>query len=122
ADALKLALARVRVEKREQRSQVRKIEEWEPFPVGVVEDELKALLLRLVRVEDLREEPRAEVRERCADGHSGPDPAQREVLDGKARGRKGAPELGGAFLGGPSRSPGFASPETSPFTSAVKTE
>ena len=85
ADASELVLARVGVEEREQRAQVREIEERKPLLVGVVEDEREALLLGLVRAEDLREQERSEVGHRGSHRNARADSAEREVLDREAR-------------------------------------
>ena len=85
ADALERVLALVRVEVGEQRAQVGEVEQREAVLVGEAEDEREALLLRLVRLEDLREQLRAEVGDGCAHGHARADAAEREELDREAR-------------------------------------
>ena len=81
ADPLELFLARVRLEEGEQRPQVGQVEQRQALLVRVMEDEREALLLRLVRVEDLGEQLRAEVGDGRPHRHAGADPAEREVLD-----------------------------------------
>ncbi len=98
ADAPQLLASAVRVEEREQRAQVGEVEEREALLVRVVEDELEALFLRRVRAQHLRQEERAEVRDRRAHRHAGADAAEGQVLDRKAGRGEGEPELGRALL------------------------
>ena len=123
ADARELGLAGVGVEEGQKRPQVGEVEERQALLVGVAGDEPEALLLRLVRLEDLRQELRAEVAHRGAHRHAGPDPAEAQVLDREAVRGEGDAEVGGA-LRAPGRrpAPGVERPETSPFTSATNTE
>ena len=98
ADALQLRLALVGVEEGQQRAQVGEVDQRQPLLVGVVEDEPEALLLRLVRAEDLGQQLRPEVRHRRAHRHAGADPAEREVLGREARRRERQAELRLALL------------------------
>ena len=95
-----LGLALVGVEEGQQRAQVGEVEQRQALLVGVVEDEPEALLLRLVGLEDLREQLRPEVatpsraparRRRCRR-------ATRNST-GKPVGANGDAELGRALLG-----------------------
>ena len=86
-----------------------------------MEDEVETGLLGLVRLEHLGHEAGPEVRDRGPDRDAGADAADREVLVGKPVGAYGDAELGVALGAGPSGSPGAATPDTSPFTSATKT-
>jgi hypothetical protein len=99
SDALELRLALVGVEEGQERAQVRQVDQRQAVLVGVMEDEREALLLRLVRAQDLAEQLRPEVGDRRAHRHAGADPAERQVLGGKAGGRERQPELGLALLG-----------------------
>ena len=83
ADPLQLGAAFAGVEELEHRAKVGEVDERQPFLIRVVEKERKALLLGLVRVEDLREQERPEVGDRDADRRAGAKPAERVVLDGK---------------------------------------
>src|SRR5918997_1463355 len=76
ADPLQLRLALVRVEEREQRTKVGQVEDRQGLLVRVAEDEREALLLRLVRLEDLGEQQRAEVGDGRADRDARADPPQ----------------------------------------------
>ncbi len=69
--------------------------------VGEAKDERKALLLRLVRLEDLGEELGAEVGHRRADGNPGPDPAEGEELDREGGRLVREPEVGHPLGRGP---------------------
>ena len=119
-DAGELGLALVRGEEREQRTQVGEVEDRQLLLVGVAEDQVEALLLRVVRAEHLAEQLRAEVRDGRTHGHAGPDPAEREVLDGEAGGLERDAEIGRPLAGRPS-SARVAMPERSPLTSATNT-
>ncbi len=103
ADPLELRLAGVRLEEREERAQVGQVEEGEALLVGVVEDEREALLLGLVRLEDLGEQLRAEVGDGCAHRDARPDAAERQVLDRVATRLEGQPELTHPLLRGATR-------------------
>ena len=86
-----------RGEEAEQRAQVGQVEQRQPVLVGVAEDQREALLLRLVRSEDLGQQLRPEVGHRRAHRHAGPMPAEREELDGEAVGVERHAEVGGAL-------------------------
>jgi hypothetical protein len=77
--------------------EIREIEQRQAFLVGVAEDEAEALLLRVVRLQHLRQELRPEVRDGRAHGNAGPDAARREVLGRKARRCEWDSEVGGAL-------------------------
>ena len=79
-EPLQLLLSFLGVEEGQKGSQVCEVENREPLLIGVAEDEREALLLRLVRLEDLREQQRAEVGDGGPDRHSGTDAADREEL------------------------------------------
>jgi hypothetical protein len=96
AETLELGLAVLRGEERQQCAQIGGVEERQHLVVRVPKDERQALRLRLVRVEDLREELRPEVGDGRAQGDAGAYAAQREELDRKALGLERLPELGGA--------------------------
>ena len=98
ADPLELGLALVGLEEGEQRPQVGEVEDGEALLVRVPEDEREALLLGLVRLEDLGEQQRAEVRDRCADGHARADPAERQKLGREALRLPLLPQLDRALL------------------------
>ena len=76
ADSLQLGSTCVGVEEGQERAQVGQVEEREALRVRVVEDERKALFLRRVGSEHLRQEERAEVRYGCAHRDAGADAAE----------------------------------------------
>ena len=101
ADALQRLLARIRVEVGEQRAQVGEIEQREAGLVREAENEREALLLRVVRLEYLPEQLRAEVGDGCTNGHARADAAERVELDRKTLRLVGEAQLGHPLGSGP---------------------
>jgi hypothetical protein len=93
ADPFQVLLPGVRVEMREQRTQVGQIHERESLLVREAAHQRQARLLGLVRPEHLREQLRAEVGHRGTNRDARPDTAEREDLNRVRGGLVRQPEL-----------------------------
>ncbi len=110
ADPLEFGFALFGDEEGDDRAQVLEVDQLQALGVGVVEDQAEGLLLRLVELEHLRHQHRAEAGDRGPERDPGADPAQR--VEG-ARVSGGLPRLGhvpGPFGDPVARRPGHRDP------------
>ena len=116
------ALPSSEAEEREQRAQVGEVEQRQALLVGVVEDELQALLLRLVRVRAPSPSSAARSPRRSrGPGCRGRCRRSRGTRRETRRRERRCPARPPRLAPGPPAPPGPARPDRSPFTSAAKT-
>ena len=115
ADLLQLVLAVVGGEELQQRDEVLEVEQRQAIVVGVVEHQPKGAFLHLVEAQHLRQQDRAERRDRRPHRNAGALPAERQELAGRGLRLPRLPlrlDPRGQFL---ARHPGGGHPGQIPF-------